>query len=113
MPVNLSIKNVPDDVIRGLRNRAAANQRSLQQELLDVLRQAAEGQQEVTIDVLLEHAQRKKPALDETASRVLSAQDAEHRRAALSDSRIFSATPRKPVHREAPTDSRSVAPGSR
>ncbi|MCE5253670.1 MAG: hypothetical protein LLG45_05605 [Actinomycetia bacterium] len=82
MPVNLSIKNVPDDVIRGLRNRAAANQRSLQQELLDVLRQAAEGQKEVTIDVLLEHAQRKKPALDETASRVLSAQDAEHRRAA-------------------------------
>ena len=28
MPVNLSIKNVPDEVARGLRNRAARNQRS-------------------------------------------------------------------------------------
>ena len=41
MPVNLSIKNVPDEVVRGLRNRAANNQRSLQQELLALLRPAA------------------------------------------------------------------------
>ena len=82
MSVNLSIKNVPDDIVRGLRNRAAANQRSLQQELLDILRQAVKGQSEVTIDVLLEHARRTKPALDETASKVLAAQDAEHERVA-------------------------------
>ncbi len=82
MPTNLSIKNVPDDVVRGLRNRAAANQRTLQQELLDILRQASKGQSEVTIDVLLERAQQAKPALDETASKVLAAQDAEHERIA-------------------------------
>jgi plasmid stability protein len=82
MPVNLSIKNVPDEVARGLRNRAARNQRSLQQELLDILKHASKDQPEVTIDVLLENAQRKKPALDETASKVLAAKDAEHEKAA-------------------------------
>ncbi len=82
MPVNLSIKNVPDDVARGLRNRAAFNQRSLQQELLEILKQAAKDQGSVTIDGLLERAQRKKPALDEAASKVREAQDAEHERAA-------------------------------
>lgn len=82
MPVNLSIKNVPDEVVRGLRNRAANNQRSLQQELLAILRQAAKDQPEVSIDGLLERAQRKRPALDETASKVLAARDAEHERVA-------------------------------
>ena len=82
MPVNLSIKNVPDDVVRGLRTRAALNQRSLQQELLEILKQAAKGQTEVSIDTLLERAQRKKPALDEAASRVLAAKDAEQERTA-------------------------------
>jgi plasmid stability protein len=82
MPVNLSIKNVPDEVARGLRNRAALNERSLQQELLEILKQAAKGQAPVTIDVLLASAQRKKPALDEAASKVRAAQDAEKERAA-------------------------------
>jgi plasmid stability protein len=82
MPVNLSIKNVPDDVARGLRNRAMSNQRSLNEELLHVLRQAAQGQAEVSIDTLLECGQRRKPALDETASRILAARDAEHDRIA-------------------------------
>jgi plasmid stability protein len=82
MPVNLSIKNVPDDVARGLRNRATLNQRSFQQELLEILKQAAKGQGEVSIDTLLERAQRQKPALDEAASKVLAAQDAEHERMA-------------------------------
>ena len=82
MPVNLSIKNVPDEIVAGLRNRAAHNQRSFQQELLDILRQAAKDQAPVTIDGLLERAQRKKPALDETASAVLAAHDAEQERVA-------------------------------
>lgn len=77
MPVNLTVKNVPDDVVRGLRNRALANQRSLQQELLHILKEAAKGQSEVSIDVLLERAQRKRPALDEAASKVLAAKEAE------------------------------------
>ena len=82
MPVNLSIKNVPDEVARGLRNRAARNNRSFQQEMLEILKQAAKDQPEVTIDVLLANAQREKPALDATASKVLAAHDAEQERVA-------------------------------
>ena len=78
MPANLSIRNVPDEVMRGLKNRAASNQRTLNAELLLILRRAAEGQSEVTIDGLLDQAQRAKPALDETASKVFAAKDAEH-----------------------------------
>jgi plasmid stability protein len=82
MPLNLSIKNVPDDVARGLRNRAAANQRTLNEELLEILKQAAKDQSSVTIDGLIASAQRKKPALDERASMVLAAQEAEQERTA-------------------------------
>lgn len=41
MPVTLSIKNVPDDVAEQLRARAAANHRSLQGELMSILKRAA------------------------------------------------------------------------
>ena len=41
MPVNLSVKNVPDDLAERLRRRAAANRRSLQRELLGILEAAA------------------------------------------------------------------------
>jgi len=40
MPVNLSVKNVPDTVAEKLRLRAKANNRSLQGELLVVLQEA-------------------------------------------------------------------------
>ena len=41
MPVNLSVKNVPDELAERLRRRAAANRRSLQRELLSILEAAA------------------------------------------------------------------------
>ena len=41
MPVNLSIKNVPDELAERLRRRAAGNRRSLQRELLSILEAAA------------------------------------------------------------------------
>jgi plasmid stability protein len=41
MPVNLSIKNVPDDIAEALRHRAAKNHRSLQGELITILEEAA------------------------------------------------------------------------
>jgi antitoxin FitA len=41
MPVNLSIKNVPDDLADRLRERAERNRRSLQRELLVILEEAA------------------------------------------------------------------------
>ncbi len=40
MPVNLSIKHVPDRIVAELRRRAAAHHRSLQGELLAVLEEA-------------------------------------------------------------------------
>lgn len=40
MPVNLSVKNVPDDLAEQLRRRAAGNRRSLQRELLSILETA-------------------------------------------------------------------------
>jgi plasmid stability protein len=82
MPVNLFVKNVPDDVVRALRNRAALKQRSLQEEVLDILKQAARDQEPVTLDHVLKASQRKKRALDEEADRVRAAQEADHKRAA-------------------------------
>lgn len=43
MPINLSIKNVPDDLAARLRLRAERNRRSLQKELLDILASAVHG----------------------------------------------------------------------
>jgi plasmid stability protein len=43
MPVNLSVKNVPDALAERLRARAARNHRSLQRELLSILESAAAG----------------------------------------------------------------------
>ena len=43
MPVNLSIKNVPDALAGRLRERAERNHRSLQGELMAILESAVEG----------------------------------------------------------------------
>ena len=40
MPVNLSIKNAPDDVVERLRERAQRNHRSLQGELMAIIEEA-------------------------------------------------------------------------
>ena len=40
MPVNLSIKNAPDDLARRLRERAQRNHRSLQGELMAIIEEA-------------------------------------------------------------------------
>lgn len=42
MPVNLSIKNVPDELADKLRARAERNHRSLQRELMAILEQATQ-----------------------------------------------------------------------
>jgi plasmid stability protein len=44
MPVNLSIKNVPDALAEKLRARAERNHRSLQRELMAILERAADGE---------------------------------------------------------------------
>jgi plasmid stability protein len=40
MPVNLSIKNAPDEIVDKLRKRAQRNHRSLQGELMSILEEA-------------------------------------------------------------------------
>jgi plasmid stability protein len=40
MPINLSIKNAPDDVVKRLRERAARHHRSLQGELMAIIEEA-------------------------------------------------------------------------
>jgi plasmid stability protein len=40
MPVNLSIKNAPDDLVVRLKERAAKNHRSLQGEMLAIIEEA-------------------------------------------------------------------------
>jgi plasmid stability protein len=40
MPVNLSVKNAPDDIVKRLKERAAKHHRSLQGELLAIIEEA-------------------------------------------------------------------------
>ncbi len=55
MPVNLSIKNVPDQVIQRLRQRAKQHHRSLQGELMAVIEAAMQEDRPTGVaDVLAE-----------------------------------------------------------
>jgi plasmid stability protein len=53
MPVNLSIKNAPDEVVQRLRQRAERHHRSLQGELLAIIEEAVIAEQELTPAELL------------------------------------------------------------
>ncbi len=48
MSVNLSIKNVPPDVVERLRRRAERHRRSLQGELLSIVEQAVQSEHHVS-----------------------------------------------------------------
>jgi plasmid stability protein len=54
VPVNLSIKNVPDELARRLRRRAAASHRSMQGELMAILEEALEERRPLTPTEVLE-----------------------------------------------------------
>ena len=49
MPVNLSVKNVPDDIVERLRSLAKRNHRSLQGEMMTILEEAI-GSRELSLD---------------------------------------------------------------
>ena len=53
MPVNLSIKNAPDELVATLKQRAKRNHRSLQGEMLAILEAAARGPRRLTPMMLL------------------------------------------------------------
>lgn len=60
MPVNLSIKNAPDDVVKLVRERAEKNHRSLRGELLAIIEDAVRGSRPIrmTPHEVLERARR-------------------------------------------------------
>ena len=51
--MNLSIKNVPNEVVQRLRGRAARRHRSLQGELLAIIEEAVQSEQELSPAELL------------------------------------------------------------
>jgi plasmid stability protein len=72
MPVNLSVKNVPDELADRLRARAEHNRRSLQRELLSILEAAVDPRtptvehrpaspRTLTIEEVAEHARKRFP----------------------------------------------------
>jgi plasmid stability protein len=58
--VNLSIKNVPDDLAEKLRHRAAKNHRSLQGELMAMLEEALGKEEVLTPSQLLTEVRKMK-----------------------------------------------------
>lgn len=54
MPVNLSIKNVPDDVVERLRRRAERNHRSLQGELRAMVEEAVRRDRPNNVEAVVE-----------------------------------------------------------
>jgi antitoxin FitA len=60
MPVNLSIKNVPDELAVRLRQRAAENHRSLQGELMVILEEAIAEKEMLTPSQLLAEVRKMK-----------------------------------------------------
>jgi plasmid stability protein len=58
MPVNLSIKNAPDEVVQRLRQRADRNHRSLQGELLAIIEEAVRSEEDLSPAELLAEVRR-------------------------------------------------------
>jgi len=59
MPIDLSIKSVPDELAQRLRERAKRNHRSLQGELRAILEAATEAGPPLSVDDVLEWNQRR------------------------------------------------------
>lgn len=58
MPINLSIKNAPDEVVTRLQQRAERHHRSLQGELLAIIEEAVRSEQDLTPAELLAQVRR-------------------------------------------------------
>jgi len=58
IPVNLSIKNAPDDIVRRLRLQARRHHRSLQGELLAILEESVRSKARLNPDELLAEVER-------------------------------------------------------
>lgn len=58
MATNLSIRNAPDEVVRRLKERAARHHRSLQEELLAILAEAAREPHTLTAEQVVAEVRR-------------------------------------------------------
>lgn len=54
MPVNLSIKNAPDDIVERVRKRATRHHRSLQGELMAIIEAAVKDEERITVHEMME-----------------------------------------------------------
>ena len=61
MPANLSIKNVPDELVERLRERARRHHRSLQGELMSIVEEAAGSSPKISLQEAWERIQRTMP----------------------------------------------------
>jgi plasmid stability protein len=80
VPVNLSIKNAPDEIVDRLRERAARNHRSLQGELMAIIEEATKPVRYLSIqEVLAEARKLGLPRRDESAAIIRADRDSGHR----------------------------------
>jgi plasmid stability protein len=80
VPVNLSIKNAPDDVVQRLRERAARNHRSLQGELMAIIEEAVHPRRYRSLSEVLAEARKLGLSYpDESAAIVRADRDSGHR----------------------------------
>ena len=73
MPVTLSIKNAPDDVVQRLKDRAARHHRSLQGELMAIIEEASRSEERLTASDLLKEARRLKLATPSESAAIIRA----------------------------------------
>lgn len=73
MPVNLSVKNVPDVLAERLRRRAEQAHRSLQGELMVILEEAVYGNEPLSPVEALDEVRRLGLKTDESATRTIRA----------------------------------------
>ncbi len=77
MPINLSIKNAPDEIVRRLRARASRHHRSLQGELLAILEECVQSEERLCpADLLMEIQRLKLHTSSESTSMIRADRDA-------------------------------------
>ncbi len=58
MPVTLSIKSVPDEILKRLRRKAADHHRSLQGELMAIIEQSVLSEEQLTVEEVIARVRR-------------------------------------------------------
>jgi plasmid stability protein len=72
MPVNLSIKNVPEDIHEALKKRAAKNRRSLNNEILRALEESVQERRRVDEQIERLRALRAKQRFKTTTEEIVA-----------------------------------------